>query len=266
MAQTSAQKCYICTDKYSVFYCYDCQHALCAVCRERHDKIPAVSGHTITDINGIDLSNVNSDKSRCVTHEKEYLYYCAKCSDLICGKCVTSSHKGHSFSEISEIVPGKREAAQIALQKLKSQINNISSLKDSVRAKHTEKLHNASHQNIADIISTCDDLETFIKSKRDIKKTEVEDNESIEQQCIDQFLKNTDRIHDQYVQVLTELQNVLCEKHDTTFYKLYTAIDKDITCLDDIPKEPTFPTVPFVDKKMLCKEILEYIQSKTDMR
>ncbi|CAG2214969.1 unnamed protein product [Mytilus edulis] len=138
-------------------------------------------------------------------------------------------------------------------------------LKDSVRAKHTEKLHNASHQNIADIISTCDDLETFIKSKRDIKKTEVEDNESIEQQCIEQFLKNTDRIHDKYVQVLTELQNVLCEKHDTTFYKLYTAIDKDITCLDDIPKAPTFPTVPSVDKKMLCKEILEYIQSKTDM-
>lgn len=148
---------------------------------------------------------------------------------------------------------------------MKSQIDNISSLKDSVRVKHTEKLHNASHQNIADIISTCDDLETFIKSKREIKKTEVENNEGIEQQCIE--LKNTDRIHDQYVQVFTELQNLLSEKHDITFYKLYTTINKDITCLDHIPKEPPFPTVPSFDKKKCCaREVLEYIKSKTDAR
>ncbi|CAC5410121.1 unnamed protein product [Mytilus coruscus] len=264
MAQTSAQKCYICTEKNSVFYCYECQHALCAVCRERHDKVPALSGHTITDINVIDLSNLQSATSMCIKHEKEYQFYCVKCSDIICGKCATSSHKGHSFSEISEVVSENREAAQSALQKLKSAIGVISSVKDTVRGKHLEKLHFDSQEAISDIISTFEELHKFTKSKKDIKITEVEDNERIEQQSIEVFLKNTGLIHDRYAQVFTALQNILCEKHDITFYKFYKAIDKDITFLDDIPKEPMLPCVPSLDKTMLYTEILEYIQSKTD--
>lgn len=266
MAQTSSQKCYICTENYSVFYCYECQHALCAVCRERHDKIPAVSGHNITDINVIDLSNVQSDNTMCTTHVKEYQFYCVKCSDIICGKCATSSHKGHSFSDISEIVLEKREAAQSALQNLKSKIDVITSVQDTVKSTHIEKLHFNSQQVITDIASTFEELQTFTNSKKDIKETEVEDNERIEQQNIELFLKNTDLIHVQYVQVFTALQNILSEKHDITFYKLYRPIDKEITFLDDIPKEPTLPSVPSLNKKMIYTEIVEYIQSKTDTR
>ncbi|CAC5410120.1 TRIM2_3 [Mytilus coruscus] len=266
MAQASAQKCYICTDKCSVFYCYECQHALCTVCWERHDKIPAVSGHTITDINIIDLSNVKSDKSKCITHEKEYSFYCVKCIDLICGKCVTSTHRGHYISEISEVVSEIRGAAQSALQKLKSKIDVISGMKDKVRVKHLEKLHFESQQVIGDVISTFEELQEFANSKKDIKKTEVEDNESIECQNIELFLKNTDLINDRYAQVFTELQNILSEKHDVTFYRLFRVIDKDITCLEDIPKEPALPYVPTLDKTMLYNEILEYIQSKTGTR
>ncbi|XP_076085421.1 uncharacterized protein LOC143056225 [Mytilus galloprovincialis] len=266
MAQTSAQKCYICTEKNGVFYCYECQHALCAVCRERHDKVPALSEHTIADINIIDLSNVQSDKTRCITHDKEYQFYCVKCCDLICGKCATSSHKGHSFSDISEIVSEKRETAQTALHKLKSKIEVISSVEDIVRGKHLEKLHLDSQEVITDITSTFNELHTFIKSKEDIKKTEAEDNERIEQQNIELFLKNTGRIHDRYNKEFTALQNILCEKHDITFYKFYNAIDKDITFLDNIPTEPTLPCVRSLDKTMLYTEILDYIQSKTDTR
>ncbi|VDI52898.1 Hypothetical predicted protein [Mytilus galloprovincialis] len=266
MAQTSAQKCYICTEKNGVFYCYECLHALCAVCRERHDKVPALSGHTIVDINVIDLSNVQSDKYRCNTHEKDFLYYCAKCSDLICGKCVTSSHKGHSFSDISEIVSEKRKAAQTALQKLKSKIEVLSSVEDTVRGKHLEKLQFYGQVVINDIESTFEELHTFTKSKKDIKKLEVEDNERIEQQSIELFLKNTGLIHDRYDKVFTALQNILCEKHDITFYKFYNAIDKDVTFLDDIPMEPMLPCVPSLDKTTLYTEILEYIKSKADTR
>ncbi|CAG2214970.1 unnamed protein product [Mytilus edulis] len=266
MAQTSAQKCYICTEKNGVFYCYECQHALCAVCRERHDKVPALSGHTIADINVIDLSNVQNDKTRCITHDKEYQFYCVKCSDLICVKCVTSSHKGHSFSDISEIVSEKRKTAQTALQKLKCKIEVISSVEDTVGVKHLEKLQYDSQKVITDIESTFKELHLFTKSKEDIKKTEVEDNERIQQESIELFLKTTGIIHDRYAQVVTALQNILCEKHDVTFYKLYRDIDNDITFLDDIPKEPMLPSVPSLDKTMFYTEILEYIQSKTENR
>ncbi|CAC5410123.1 unnamed protein product [Mytilus coruscus] len=99
MAQTSSQKCYICTDKYSVFYCYECQHALCAVCRERHDKIPAVSGHTITDINGIDLSNVQSDNTRYDIPKEPTLPY------------VPSLNKTMLYTEILEYIQSKTDTS-----------------------------------------------------------------------------------------------------------------------------------------------------------
>lgn len=266
MAQTSAHKCYICTDINSVFYCYDCQHALCAVCRERHDKIPAINGHTITDIHIINLSNVQSDKFRCITHEKDYQFYCVKCNDVICGKCVTSSHKGHSFSDISDVVLEKKEAAQSALKQIQSKIDVISGVSDELRGKHLEQLHLDSKHVISDIKETFEDIQTFTMSKNDIKKTDVNDNESMERQRIELFLKNNDFIHDRYAQVLTALQTILCEKHDITFYQLYKDVEKDIACLDDIPKEPMLPRVPCLDKTMLYTEITEYMQSKTETR
>ncbi|CAG2246259.1 unnamed protein product [Mytilus edulis] len=103
-------------------------------------------------------------------------------------------------------------------------------------------------------------------SKNDIKKTDVNDNESMERQRIELFLKNNDFIHDRYAQVLTALQTILCEKHDITFYQLYKDVEKDIACLDDIPKEPMLPCVPCLDKTMLYTEITEYMQSKTETR
>lgn len=145
------------------FYCYECQHALCAVCLETHDKIPAVSGHTMADINVIDLSTVQNDKTRCITHEKEYQFYCVKCSDLICGKCVTTTHKNHSSSDIFEVVSENRKAAQSSLHKLKSEIDAISSVKDKVETTHLDKFHLDSQEVITDIESTFEDLQSFNK-------------------------------------------------------------------------------------------------------
>lgn len=111
MAQVSAQKCSSCDENNGLYYCYECQHALCTVCHKRHGKIPALNGHTVANINTIDLSVVNKT-NLCGTHEKEIQFYCTECIDLICIKCVTSTHKSHTISDITDVVKEERENAK----------------------------------------------------------------------------------------------------------------------------------------------------------
>lgn len=139
MAQISTQICRLCKENSGVFYCYECQHALCKICREQHDLIPATRGHTITNFSNIDLA-VFSKKSKCSTHNKEFLFFCVKCNELICSNCVISTHKDHSFTGISEAVAEEREQVKRHFTDLRSKIETTPSIQDKVRS-YIDQLH-----------------------------------------------------------------------------------------------------------------------------
>ncbi|XP_071174263.1 protein BCAP-like isoform X2 [Mytilus edulis] len=265
MAQVSAQKCSLCDEQNGAYYCYECQQALCTVCRNKHGKIPALSRHTVADINTVDLSTVNK-KSHCLEHEKEFLFYCVKCDTFICSKCVTSTHYTHPFSEITEIVVKERQKAKENIEELKLKIDAISTLQEKVKTTHFEQLHSKSKQCIEHIEFVSKDLQSCIESKKSIKATEVEDNEKNEQENLKAFVDNTDSVHKQYTQILSELENVLLEKHDVTFYSSYRSIDSDIQTLVNIPEEPEEAQVPIFKDKFLYQEVQDYMESKIDNR
>ncbi|XP_071172051.1 probable RING finger protein 207 homolog [Mytilus edulis] len=263
MAQVSAQKCSLCDESNGAYYCYECQHALCTVCRKRHGKIPALSAHTVADINTINLSTVNKTKF-CDTHNKDIQFYCTECSNLICSKCVTSTHKSHTISDITDVVLEEREKAKDNIKELKSKTEAISSLQEKIRREHIEKLHVESTKCIGHIESVCKDLQSFLEAKGSIKTTEVEDNENLENQNFEAFFKNTGLVHKQYVHILSELENLLLEKHDITFFSGYRSIQSDIETLVSIPDEPPFAQVPSFEDESLYREVMEHIESKMD--
>ncbi|CAC5383450.1 unnamed protein product [Mytilus coruscus] len=265
MAQVSAQKCSLCDENNGTYYCYECQHALCTVCRKNHGKIPALSGHTVADINTIDLSTLNK-RNQCDTHNKEILFYCTECSNLICSKCVTSTHRSHAISDICDVVEEERERANENLQQMKLKTEAISSLQEKIRREHIEKLHIESEKCKGQIESVCKDLKSYIEAKGSIKTTEVEDNERIENQNFEAFLENTNLIHKRYVKILSELENVLLEKHDVTFYLGYRSIQNDIQTLVIIPEEPLFARVPRFEDETLYREVMEHMDSKRKKR
>ncbi|OPL21485.1 hypothetical protein AM593_06588, partial [Mytilus galloprovincialis] len=265
MAQVMAQKCSLCDENNGTNYCYECQHALCTACRSKHGKIPALSGHTVADINTIDLSTLNK-RNQCDTHNKEMLFYCTECSNLICSKCVTSTHRSHAISDICDVVEEERENAKENLQQMRLKTETISSLQEKIRREHIENLHAESKKCIEHIESVCKDLHSFIEAQGSVKTTEVEDNGNIEKSNFESFLKNTDLVHKQYVHILSELENLLLEKHDITFYSRYKSIKSDIETLISIPEEPPFARVPSFDDEVLYKEAMEYMGSKMDKR
>lgn len=266
MTQVSAQQCLLCDKNNGVYYCYECHDALCVECRGKHDKIPAIKRHNVTDINSIDLS-IGNKNYQCTTHAKEFLFYCVKCSDLICSECATSTHNTHHFSEITDIVVEEREKVKEHIQELTLSINKMSSLHEKVMADYQRQQLNAkTTECIKNIESVCKDLQSFIESKRVIKVTKVVDNKRNEEDKFEVSLKNMDSVQKRYNHILSELEKLLFEKHDVTFHSCYRSMQSDIQTLVIIPDEPPLAQEPSFENKILYKEIMEYMESKIDNR
>lgn len=265
MAQVSAPKCSLCDENNGSCYCYECQHVLCTVCFKRHGKIPALSEHTVVDINRIDISTVNKN-NQCATHNKEIQIYCEDCSNLICIKCVTSTHKSHTILDITDVVVEEREKVKENVKQIKLKIQAISSLQEKIRREHIEKLHVESEKCIGHIESVFRDLQSHIEAKRGIETTKVKDSKNNQNQNFEAFLKTTELVHKQYLKISSELENVLLEKHDVTFYSGYRSIQSDMQTLVSIPVEPPFAQVPSFEDESLYREVLEHMTSKMDKR
>ncbi|CAG2214397.1 unnamed protein product [Mytilus edulis] len=262
MAQTSTQICHMCAESSGVLYCYECQHALCTICRELHDMIPATSEHTITTTSTIDLAVVGQ-KSQCSQHDKEFLFFCVNCNEFICSKCVISTHKNHSFSGITETVSEERDKAKLQITDLRAKIEPLPKIMDKMRC-HIDHLQVASKKCHDTINYVRNDLDAYIGTRTKIRITEIDDNETLEQQRYQSFMNDSKHILKKYTQVISELENLLSEKHDITFHSCYGVTNIEIQNLVDVPTEPSLTQVPFVENKMLYREIIAHMESKVE--
>lgn len=266
MAQVSTQQCLLCDKNNGAYYCYECQSALCLECSLKHGKIPALKSHTVADINSKDLS-ISNKKCQCITHEKDFQFYCVKCEDLICSQCVTSTHYTHHFSEIPDIVLMEREKANKNIQELKLNIDKISSLKERATVKHHKhQLYAKCTQCIGHIETVSKEIMSFIESKKSIKATKIENTAKNEQQNLEAFIRSTDSVQMSYAHILSELENILLEKNDVKFHTLYRSIQSNIQSLENIPEEPALARVPIFEDIFLYKDVMEFMESKIDTR
>lgn len=267
MAQISSSKCKLCTEKIGVFYCYECQHALCGLCRQKHDKIPATKGHTVTNFQNVDLATCNT-RSQCVLHEREFLFYCNRCSDLICSKCVTSTHQDHHLSEITDRVSKERDKAKKkTIPELKVEMKKISTFKEeSMKQNSLDMFRTESQKVLDDIGTTYVEIRTFIETIRDKKITAIEDNSRLAHQNYESFLQNVDQIDKIYTSMCSKLENILLEKHDLTFYMCYKTLQYDIKNLPNLPERPKKVEVSHFNKGLFYSDTINFIQSKVDYR
>ncbi|XP_069122378.1 uncharacterized protein [Argopecten irradians] len=58
-------------------------------------------------------------RTTCDYHKGNQLeFYCEKCQEPICSKCLSSVHKGHVVCELSEIIPQKKQDIQDFIEKI----------------------------------------------------------------------------------------------------------------------------------------------------
>lgn len=261
MAQVVRQKCNLCNENNGKFYCYECTQVLCGICRGRHDKIPAIKEHTITDIHSANQSTF-SCKTLCLTHEKDFLCYCEKCHVLICGKCITSTHKDHSFTDIGEIVRKERWKAYEKMTELTRLLEFITNEKEYIKRNHLEGFHAETQKAIGEIQLAFRQLSHFVESTRSISTTKLENNEKIENEKCKAYLFKTGSMYRKYTQLHDRMEKLLMETHDLTFYLTCNEIKDEMKKLDILPEEPLYAQVQHIDRRLIFRDIEHYIDER----
>ncbi|KAK3085136.1 hypothetical protein FSP39_024966 [Pinctada imbricata] len=119
-AQT-AVSCNLCeSEAPGEHYCHDCKHTLCSQCELIHSKLPSTKGHKIvlrTQIHDIDTRTLT-----CEEHGEDVTYHCEKCKIPICGKCVTTHHRGHELSDLDVLFQRNADILQNYISKMQADV------------------------------------------------------------------------------------------------------------------------------------------------
>ncbi|XP_052073389.1 E3 ubiquitin-protein ligase TRIM33-like [Mytilus californianus] len=111
-AQTPAM-CQFCEESPEIKWkCINCELFLCNLCCSKiHSKSKASMDHEIINLKDIDTENfaktmrkVDLQNLQCTIHSNQKCFiYCKDCSEPVCSKCLTETHKMHDYREIDEV-------------------------------------------------------------------------------------------------------------------------------------------------------------------
>lgn len=102
--------------------------------------------------------------------------------------------------------------------------------------------------------------------KRALKQPKQRKLQKKQQQNLEAFIRSTDLVQMIYTHILSELENVLLEKHDVMFHTCYISIQIDIQTMENKPEEPALAPVPIFEDIFFYKDVMEFMESKIGIR
>ncbi|CAC5403599.1 unnamed protein product [Mytilus coruscus] len=266
MAQTSTSKCSLCCVNNGIYFCYECRKALCRSCRTPHDNIPASKHHTVKDLKSVDLTAFQHI-SNCKAHNTDFLFYCTQCKHMICGKCVTTTHKGHDFSDFDEIADEMRKEAEIQVVQMKKKLSKSSVIISKIEKNGLLKIENQAKCISKEIKLAIQEVHQAIDSIGDVKITEVEDFETLEKEQMKRNLANRKQVHFRCSNLHSTLQQLLLEKHAITFLNAYQNLKGDFMEFQDVELEPIeLERPPHFETKLLVGGLIQTITTQYEFR
>lgn len=263
-AQTSVSKCIFC-DNQGYYHCTECTSSFCQQCRTKHDKLPTTKTHFVTELKKID-STAFSSFSRCASHKLEFMYFCTQCHILICGKCVTTEHRGHDITDIESVADSCRQRAQKNISELKEAVLNLSKAVAQMKENYEKSIKKKSESTMVEINQTAEKITKTVSFKTEIKLNEVENQVHIEKEEFQYDLAKMERIYKQQNTTCECLERLMTVSHDITFITSYEILKGDIHDISDICKERRQEQVYTFDKKVFVKEVVNAIVSDFEMR
>ena len=234
MAQTLLNKCDICEEAISKVFCYECQHFLCQTCQTWHEKFPSTRRHTVADSSHIDRSAFTT-KLVCEKHNQEYLHYCQNCTCLTCAICVTSNHRSHSFTNVSEMTPSLRKYAKKAVDDVTTKLKQLTGLIDDIRSVQLRQVEHDKEKFTSEIRVLSENIHSIVNFVTDLHITRANDF-LVLQQNLKHDLAKAEKLYKEYSSVATKFERSLHETHDIMFLVQHKPLKKDYDDLDDIPK------------------------------
>ena len=89
MAQAATTSCDICMRALNLHHCIQCDQNFCDECKVAHLRSKVSANHMFT-------------AGGCTDHNKDCIYNCEDCDQLICKVCANKAHKKHDFVNIKD--------------------------------------------------------------------------------------------------------------------------------------------------------------------
>lgn len=180
----------------SVYWCPECDEALCADCSEHHSISKGTRGHRIITVSQyLSLPNFVSEiHSFCNDHNEKFEQFCRKHDCPICPKCIREHGKCNQVVPLEEVVDDFKdtERFQDLEQSLKDILEKINQLRE--------------------------DKENNAKSFKLKKKKFITEIESIKMQISqhldklkDDFIKQLDKVYSEHYDIM---QSIICSLKD----------------------------------------------------
>ncbi|XP_063404465.1 uncharacterized protein LOC134687934 [Mytilus trossulus] len=221
------------------FKCLDCQLLMCGRCKDKvHARFKNATEHKIRDIKELvqeeEVDTFNFSDVKCVEHpDQACCVYCQTCKKVICLKCVTKIHNGHTFIDEEELNDKKtitrsgQKKADESIKILTSTLDKVQDIKDQEDAKFRK-------------------IKQDIFSHRDAFKSEVDKHADNLVKDLEQTWElNSQEIGTEYSHIKETLENLQSKsntvKRSTTskdFVKFFDDFDKfAVSFCGDAPQE-----------------------------
>lgn len=231
-AQTSVTKCIFCNNP-GIYHCIECTSAFCQQCRTKHDKLPTTKNHTVTDLKNMNPSAFLTE-AKCVLHKSEFIYFCEKCHVLICGKCVTTEHKGHDITDIKTVADNYRRSVEGNISDLKIEVTKLSKVVGQMKEIEKPTIKKTSEIALAEVDAAVKKITDTVSFKKENTLYEVQNQLDIEMEEFQYDLKNKERIYEHQKNICESLERLMHVSHDITFITSYETLKRDIYDISDL--------------------------------
>ncbi|XP_063415832.1 heat shock 70 kDa protein 12A-like [Mytilus trossulus] len=229
-AQVSSNDCDFCefNKRKASLYCDECEKFLCIECkRSIHDKVPIIQDHIVVDIKKTG-GRVIKRKPVCLTHKQTFLYYCSKCECLTCKQCMTSSHNGHTTDTIKKIVDVFRENAKETHDKLKAKVAIVKRTLVAIKTNQTHKITSDFDSYVHKVEKICREMYGIVDHTKKIHMTAASDFKTNENQDLNRKRVFFQRQYDESSNTLIQIDNLLQESQDVTFFTDWKRLKTDV--------------------------------------
>ena len=212
VTSTSPPPCDSCDENSPIAYCTECDHLLCNVCFDAHQKLKISRSHysfTLKEAQNTSrdklikmLPSSSSSSPMCHDHDDQKLsFYCQQCTIPVCVGCTIISHKGHPVNEVSkQIIQNKEEIQQclegfpVSQEHLKEVMRAGEEMKKKIKARKNE-VDTIIRQAFAKLQQLLHQREEALLAKSSEEAMAKEVRLSIQLEGIQHLLESTSHCH-----------------------------------------------------------------------
>ncbi|XP_021377961.1 uncharacterized protein LOC110466029 [Mizuhopecten yessoensis] len=237
------------------WYCNDCQENLCDRCKDFHIRAKKTKNDDVVPIGDANRQGDKPVPEVCKLHSGKLCdLFCSDCNELLCGICLSKTHKNHNWEPFEDEFSSKR-------QHLKEHMTAISAKIEHFKNETSERHHDNDGFN-----DNIDTVRKEVNSKRTKLKAEVDsiadailaELSALEKEESAMYKKDCQR-SEKKVEELTRLLNE-AEMTDTSSVSLFETERSlrtklplyDVNVRYVSPKQPRFVTES-IDRVMLTK-------------